>query len=96
MAWYAAPSGGSGGAEEMGSLTMSGNVVKPGAIRAMAAFLVLVLHQGIVLCVLAIPRDGAPRSTPQAQGPVLVVRVLSPAVGSVSPCQFPSFTILIY
>jgi hypothetical protein len=66
VTWYAAPSGGSGGTEEVGSLTMSGDVVEPGAIRAAAALLVLILCQGVVLHVLAVPRDGTLRSTPQA------------------------------
>jgi hypothetical protein len=93
---HSAPPGGSSRAEVMGCFAVSGDVVEPGAIRTAAAFFILILHQGVVLRVLAIPGDGTSRSTSQAQGPVFAVRVLSPTVGSVLPCQFSSLAILIH
>ena len=66
VAGYAAPPGGLGGTEEVGGLAVSGDVVVPGAIGATAAFFVLVLRQGVVLRVLAVPRNGTSRSTSQA------------------------------
>jgi hypothetical protein len=65
MTGYAAPSGGSGGAEEMGGFAVGGNMVEPRAIGTVVAFLVLILHQSIVLRILAVPGNGASRPTPQ-------------------------------
>jgi hypothetical protein len=66
VAGHVAPPGGLSRAKEVGSFAMGGDVVEPGAIRTAAALLVLVLCQGVVLCVLAVPRNGTPHSTPQA------------------------------
>jgi hypothetical protein len=96
VAGHVAPPGGSGRAKVVGCFAMGGDVIEPGAIRTAAVFFVLILCQGIVLCVLAIPRDGTSCPTPQVQSPVFVVGVLLSAVGSVSPCQFPSLAILIH
>jgi hypothetical protein len=52
---YVAPTGGLHRTEEMRGLTMGGDVVEPRAVRTAAAFLVLVLGQGVILCVLAVP-----------------------------------------
>jgi hypothetical protein len=96
VAGHVTPAGGLGGAKEVRRLTMGGKVVEPGTIGTAAAFLVLILGQGVVLCVLTGPGDGAPHSTPQVQGPGFVIGGVSSAMGSVSPCQFPSLTILVH
>jgi hypothetical protein len=66
VAWYAAPTGGSSRAEEMWGLAMSGDVIKPGAVGATTAFLILVLCQSIVLGVFAVPGNGTVRPSSQA------------------------------
>ena len=96
VAWYAAPSGGSGRTEEMRGLTMGGDVVEPGAVGTAAAFFVLVLRQGIVLRILAVPGNGARAPPLRRKVPVSWYGALPPAVGSVSPCQFPSLAILVH
>jgi hypothetical protein len=96
VAGHAAPSRGSGQAEMMGCLAMGGEVVEPRAVGTAAEFLVLVLGKGIVLCIIAVPRNSAPCPSPQMQGPMLVVGARLSVMGLVSPCQFPSLAILIY
>jgi hypothetical protein len=96
VAGHAAPPGGSSGAKVMGCFAMGGDVIEPWAIRTAAAFFVLVLRQGVILCILTIPGDGTLCSAPQAQGSVLAVRVLPPTIGSMSPCQFSSLAIFIH
>jgi hypothetical protein len=96
VAGYAAPTGGSSGAEEVGRFAVGGDVVEPGAVRTAAAFFVLALCQNVVLGVLAVPGDGTACPAPQMQGPGLLIGGLPPVVGSVSPCQFSSLAILVY
>jgi hypothetical protein len=65
VAGHATPAGGLSGAKEVGCLAVGGKMVEPRTVRATAAFLVLILGQGIVLGVFAVPRGGTPRPTPQ-------------------------------
>jgi hypothetical protein len=64
MAGHAAPSGSVSRAKMMGRFAMGGDMIEPGAIGTVAAFLVLVLRQFIVLHILAVPRDGAAGPSP--------------------------------
>jgi hypothetical protein len=70
-------------------------MVEPGAVGTATAFLVLVLHQFVVLCVLTVPQNGATGPSPQTESPMLVVRGFLPMMSSVSPCQFPSLAIFV-
>jgi hypothetical protein len=54
-----------GRAEEVGGFAMSRKVVVPGAIGATMTLFILFLREGIVLCVLASPGNGASSPTPQ-------------------------------
>jgi hypothetical protein len=96
VAGHAAPPGGSGRTEVMGRLAVSGEVIEPQAIRAATVFLELILRQGIVLRIFTILGDGTSCSSSQVQGPVFGVGAFLPVLGSVSPCQFSSFAILIH
>jgi hypothetical protein len=96
VAGHAAPPGGSGRTEMVGGLTVRGEMIEPRAVGAATTLFVLFLCQGIILGVVAGPRDCAPRPPSQMQSPMFVIGARLPVVGSVSPCQFPSFTIFIY
>jgi hypothetical protein len=63
---YAAPSRGLHGAEEVRGLAVGGDVVEPRAVRAVAAFFVLVLCQGVILRIFAVPGNGAACPSSQA------------------------------
>jgi hypothetical protein len=55
VAGHAAPSGSASQTKVMRRFAVSGDVVEPGAVGTMTAFLILVLHQFVVLRVLAVP-----------------------------------------
>jgi hypothetical protein len=95
VAGHAAPSGSASRAKVMGRFAMGGDMIEPGAVGTVTAFLVLVLHQFVVLRILAVPQNGATGPSPQMDSPVFVVRGFLPAMSSVSPCQFPPFAIFI-
>jgi hypothetical protein len=57
VAWYSAPARGRNGAQMMGALAMGGQMVVPGTVGATFAFFELLLGQGVVCGVLAVPRD---------------------------------------
>jgi hypothetical protein len=65
MTWDVAPSGSMGGAEEMRGLAVGGDVVEPGTVGATATLFILILSEGIILCVLTRPGNGAPHPAPQ-------------------------------
>jgi hypothetical protein len=52
---HTAPSGSASQAKVVGCFAVSGDMVEPGAVGTMMAFLVLVLRQFVVLCVLTAP-----------------------------------------
>jgi len=62
---YAAPSRGLRGAEEVGGLAVGGDVVEPRAVRAAAAFFILILCQGIILRIFAVPGNGTAHPSSQ-------------------------------
>jgi hypothetical protein len=66
MTRHVTPSGGLCGAEEMRGLAVGGDVVEPQAIRATTTFFVLVLGQGVILRIFAIPENGAMCPSSQA------------------------------
>jgi hypothetical protein len=80
----------------MGGLAVSGEVVEPRAVGATTALLVLVLGEGVVLRIVTVPGNSAPCSSPQTQSSVFMIGVRLSVMGSVSPCQFPSLTVLIH
>jgi hypothetical protein len=95
VAGHAAPSGSVSRAKVVGRFAVSGDMVEPRTVGTVMAFLVLVLRQFVVLRILAVPRNGATGPSPQTESPMFVVRGFLPAMGSVSPCQFPSLAILV-
>jgi hypothetical protein len=92
---HAAPSGSASRTKVVGRFAVSGDMVEPGAVGTMTAFLVLVLCQFVVLCILTVPRNGATGPSPQTESPVFVVWGFLPAMSLVSPCQFPSLAIFV-
>jgi hypothetical protein len=95
VAGHAAPSGSASRAKVVGRFAVSGDMVEPGAVGTVTAFLVLVLRQFVVLRILAVPQNGATGPSPQTESPMFVVRGFLPAMSSVLPCQFPSLAIFV-
>jgi hypothetical protein len=63
MAGDSAPAGRHDRTKMVGRLAMGGEMIVPRAVRATFAFFKLLLGQGIVGSVLAVPRDSAARSS---------------------------------
>jgi hypothetical protein len=87
-------------AEVMGCLAMSGEVIVPRTVRATFALFELLLGQGIIGGILAVPRNSTARSSSQPRigscHNVGVVRGDVALDASVSPCQFASLIIFIH
>jgi hypothetical protein len=96
VAGHVAPPRSLGRAKMMGRLAVGGEMIEPWAVGAATVFLILILHQSVIPCVVAHPRDGTSCSSSQTYSPMLVVRALLSAMSSVLPCQFPSLAILVY
>jgi hypothetical protein len=100
MAGYSTPAQGRNGTQVMGVLTMGGQMVVLRAIGAALALFELLLGQGVICGVLAVPGDSTTRpSSESGIGSCHYVGVVGRGVvpgASVLPCQFTSLFVLLH